>query len=65
MRIGTKTTTFEPEHTERLTFYVRDHIVIELNDVFLRSDGTLWKIVRVERHAYRARWTVVLGRALD
>ena len=65
VRVGTKTTTLEPEVSERLPFYVHDPITVEPDDVFQRSDGTRWKIVRVERPQYRARWTTVLGRALD
>jgi hypothetical protein len=61
VRVGAKTTTFEPEHSERLTFYVRTLITTEPNDVFCRSDGTLWKIVRVEKPAYRTRWTAVVA----
>jgi hypothetical protein len=61
VRVGTKTTTFEPEFSERLTFFVREPIIIEPNDVFRRSDDTQWRIVRVERPANHARWTVVVG----
>jgi hypothetical protein len=66
VRVGTKTTTLEPNVSERLPFYVRpsagvEAIVVEPNDVFRQSDGSQWKIVRVERPAYRARWTVVVG----
>ena len=60
VRIGTLTTTLESEVSRRLTFYVRDPIAAEPNDVFRRNDGSLWKIVRVERPLYRARWTTVL-----
>jgi hypothetical protein len=62
VRVGTKTTTFEPAVSERLTFYVRNPIAIEADDVLRRNDGTLWTIVRVERPRYRARWTAVFCR---
>ena len=59
VRVGTLTTTFESDVSKRLTFYVHNSIAFETDDVFRRSDGSLWKIVRVERPLYRARWTVV------
>ena len=59
VRIGTMTTTLEPDISRRLTFYVREPIAVEANDVFRRSDGSLWQIVRVEYPRYRARWTMV------
>jgi hypothetical protein len=61
VRVGTKTTTYEPDFSERLSFYVRSQINVKPDEVFRRSDGTQWKIVRVERPAYRGRWTVVVG----
>jgi len=60
VRVGPMTETLEPEISKRLSFYVRDAISVEPNDVFQRLDGSLWKIVRVERPRYRARWTVVI-----
>ena len=59
VRVGTLMTTLEPEVSGRLTFYVRDPIAVEADDMFRRSDGSLWKIVRVEHPLYRTRWTVV------
>ena len=61
VRVGTLTTTLEPEVSHRLTFYVRNPITVEPDDTFRRSDGSLWKIVRIERPLYRARWTAVFG----
>jgi hypothetical protein len=58
VRIGTLSST---ESAKQLPFYIRDAVVVEPNDVFLRSDGTLWRIVRVERSANRARWTAAFG----
>ena len=51
----------------RLSFYVRGTMAAELatelatewDDVLRRGDGSLWKIVKVERPRYRARWTTV------
>jgi hypothetical protein len=60
VRLGPMTTILEPEVSHRLTFYVRDPIDVEANDVLRRSDGSLWSIVRVERPIYRARWTTVV-----
>ena len=60
VRVGAISETLEPEIAKRLTFYVRDAIAIEPEDVFRRMDNTLWKIVRVERPKYRARWTAVV-----
>ena len=65
VRAGVQTTILEPEVSERLTFYVRDPMVVETNDVFRRSDGSLWQIVRVERPLYRTRWTVVQTQATE
>jgi len=62
VRVSAMTETWEPEVSKRLTFYVRDPIVIEPNDIFRRSDGSLWSIIRVERPQYRNRWTAVFGR---
>ena len=59
VRVGVMTETFEPEVIKRLTFYVREAIAVEPDDVFRRMDDTLWKIVRVERPQYRSRWTAV------
>ena len=59
VRVGSITETLEPE-MKRLTFYVREAIAVEPNDVFRRWDGSLWKIVRVERPKYRAQWTAVV-----
>jgi nicotinate-nucleotide pyrophosphorylase len=59
VRVGAMTTTLESTVSHRLTFYIRDSITVESNDVLRRSDGSLWKIVRVERPMYRARWTAV------
>ena len=65
VRVGTLVTTLEPEILKRLTFYVRPSmdtaIVIEQGDVFRRSDGTFWNIVRIEKPLYRARWTAVFA----
>ena len=65
VRVGALTMTLEPEVAERLTFYLPPSssmglIDVEPNDFFQRSDGTQWKIVRVERPMYRARWTAVV-----
>jgi len=60
VRVGAMTETLEPEFAKRLTFYVRDAIAVEPNDMFQRLDGSQWKIVRVERPKYRARWTAVV-----
>lgn len=64
VRVGTKTTIFVPEFSERLTFYVRPATGggaagLEPNDIFRQSDGSQWKIIRVEHPLYRARWTAV------
>lgn len=59
VRMGPLTTILEPEVSHRLTFYVRDPIDVEANDVLRRSDGSLWSIVRIERPMYRSRWTTV------
>ena len=61
VRVGPMIETLEPEVSKRLTFYVRDAITVEPDDVFQRLDGSLWKIVRVERPRYRARWTAVFA----
>ena len=61
VRVGTLTTTLESGISRRLTFYVREPIVAEPNDVFRRNDGSLWTITRIERPLYRARWTTVLA----
>ena len=65
VRVGAITETMEPEFTKRLTFYVSPSnengaIAVEPDDVFQRLDGSQWKIVRVERPKYRARWTAVV-----
>jgi len=65
VRVGAMTETLETEVSKHLTFYVRDPIVVEPNDVFRRSDGSLWSIIRVERPRYRNRWTAVFGKALE
>jgi len=59
VRVGTMTTLLEPEVSHRLTFYVRDSMDAESNDVLRQSDGSLWTIVRIERPRYRTRWTAV------
>jgi hypothetical protein len=59
VRVGAMTETMESDIFKRLTFYVRDTVVVEPEDVFQRTDGSLWKIVRIERPKYRARWTAV------
>jgi len=59
VRVGAMTETLEPEVVKRLAFYVRELIAVEPGDVFQRLDGSLWKIVRVERPKYRSRWTAV------
>ena len=64
VRVGSMTTTLEPEEAQRLTFYVRDPIIAEPNDALQRTDGTLWSIVRVEKPTYRRRWTAVVTRKL-
>ena len=61
VRVGTMTETLEPAVSKRLTFYVREPIEVEPDDVFRRSDGSLWSIIRVERPKYRTRWTAVFG----
>ena len=60
VRVGTRTAALESEVSERLTFYVRESIVVEWGDVLRRSDGSLWNIVRVDSPMYRARWTAVV-----
>jgi len=65
VRTGTMTTILEPEVSHRLTFYVRDTIDVEPNDVLRRSDGSLWTLVRVESPRYRARWTAVFTTRSD
>ena len=62
VRVGPMTTTLESEESYRLTFYVRDPMIAEPNDVLQRSDGSLWTIVRVEKPMYRRRWTAVVTR---
>jgi len=59
VRVGAMTETLEPEVSKRLTFYVRESIDVETNDVLRRSDGSDWTILRVERPQYRSRWTAV------
>jgi hypothetical protein len=61
VRVGAMTTILEPEYSKRLTFYVRDPIAVERGDVFQRSDGTLWNIIRVEKPLYRARWMAIFA----
>ena len=65
VRVSPMTTTWETEVTQRLTFYVRDPIAFEQNDVFRRDDGSIWQIIRVEGPRYRARWTAVYAKALE
>ena len=60
VRVGPMTTTFEPAESHRLTFYVRNPIAVEPEDVIRRNDGSLWSIVRVEGPRYRDRWTAVV-----
>jgi len=60
VRVGSVTTTLESGITQRLTFYVREPIAVESGDMLRRSDGSLWKIVRVECPLYRARWTAIV-----
>ena len=62
VRVGAMTETWEPEVGRRLTFYFREPIAVESDDLFRRLDGSLWKVVRVERPKYRARWTAVFVR---
>ena len=59
VRVGPMTTVLESAVSHRLTFYVRGSVFAEQNDVFRRSNGSLWTIVRVEKPMYRARWTTV------
>jgi len=66
VRVGAMTTILEPDVSHRLTFYVRPSIggtaiTAEQGDIFKRSDGSLWTIVRVEKPMYRARWTAVVA----
>jgi hypothetical protein len=62
VRIGVHTTILEPEVSRRLTFYVRDSLDAMQDDIFVRSNDTHWKIVRVDRPQYRERWTTVATR---
>ena len=57
VRVGTLTTILEPDVSQRLTFYVQDSIAVASGDVFRRSDGSLWRINRIESPLYRAGWT--------
>ena len=61
VRVGPITTTLDSDILHRLTFYTRVPLVVEVNDEFRRSDGSLWTIVRVESPRYRARWTAVVA----
>ena len=62
VRVGPMTTIVESEVSQRLTFYVRDPIIVEVSDVFQRNDGSQWAIIRTEHPKYRARWTSVYTR---
>lgn len=66
VRVGDGTTIFKPVQdalpvtTEQRTFYMNGLPEILADDLLRRSDGSLWKILRVESPMYRARWTKIM-----
>ena len=65
VRVGEMTTTLESEVSQCLTFYFREPIAVDPNDLLQRSDGSLWEIVRVESPLYRSRWTAVFTKGTE